>query len=191
MQPIVKITLIALLCLSTGTYASAQSKDDVIIAQAPGSFSLHGHVYHKSLQDGVPPATGYVTDWEDIYSDAQEAHLDSLIAAFEAKTSIQIAIVTLDSAMTTKDSFDSTTLKIANSWGVGQKEKNNGLVIGISGALGIMRIQNGNGITALMSDADTQKIVDTQFLPSFEQGEFYKGTLAGLQAIIQKLQPQQ
>ncbi len=190
MQPILKASLFALLTIMVGLNAYAQ-KDEVVIAQAPGAFSLHGVVYHKLLRDAVPPATSYVTDWEDIFTESQEAQLDSLISNFESKTTIQIAVVTIDSCMTTSDAFDSTTLKIANTWGVGQKEKNNGMVICISKGLHIMRIQNGLGISPQLSDTDTQQIVDSVFLPYFEKGQFFEGTQAGLQAIIDKLKPAQ
>jgi uncharacterized protein len=186
MQPILKISLIALLAFSFAAKVSAQEKDEVIV-QAPGSFSLHGHIYHKHLRDEVPPATGYVTDWENLFSDAQESHIDSVLAAFEAKTSIQIAVVTIDSAMSNEAEFDSITLKIANAWGVGQKQKDNGLVIGISNGLHIMRIQTGNGLMQQLPDTETQKIVDQDFLPSFETGHYYRGTLEGLQALMAKL----
>jgi uncharacterized protein len=182
-----RISLIVFsIALSIGT-ARAQDKDDIIV-QAPGSFSLEGRIYHKHLKDAIPPATDYVTDWENLYSDAQEAHLDSLLKAFEDKTTIQIAVVTIDTAMANRDEFDSVTLRIANSWGVGQKEKNNGIVIGISNGLGVMRIQNGEGITQL-NDSTTQKIVDKDFLPYFEKGKYYAGTLRGLKAIMHKLAP--
>jgi uncharacterized protein len=185
MQPIVKATLIGLLCMQAG-FAFAQERDDVI-AQAPGGFSLHGHIYHKHFKDEVPPASGYVTDWEDLYTDAQELKLDSLISAFDKKTGIQIAVVTIDSSMADRADFDSITLKIANSWGVGQAA-NKGVVIGISNILGIMRIQTGTGLDSVLSDADTQKIVNTDFLPSFEKGQYYQGTWNGLEALMGRLE---
>ena len=186
MQPILKISLIALFAFSFAATAAAQERDDVI-AQAPGSFSLNGRIYHKHLRDAVPPAMGFVTDWENLFTDAQEAHLDSLLAAFEAKTTIQIAVVTIDSAMSNDTGFDSVTLKIASAWGVGQKGKDNGLVIGISNGLHIMRIQTGNGLMQQLPDSVTQQIVEQDFLPSFEKGSYYEGTEEGLEALITKL----
>ena len=186
MQPIVKSSLIGLLFLQVCLLASAQEKDDVI-AQAPGSFSLQGHIYHKHFKDEVPPASGYVTDWENLFTDAQVAHVDSLISGFETKSGIQIAIVTVDSSMTTRENFDSVILHIANTWQVG-KDSSRGVVIGVSNSLGILRIQNGVGVASALPDADTQKIVDTNFLPEYEKGNYYKGTLDGLMAIMQKLQ---
>ncbi|TDW96762.1 TPM domain-containing protein [Dinghuibacter silviterrae] len=187
MQPIIKISLIGLLFAQVCFTASAQEKDDVIIAQAPGGFSLHGRVYHKHFKDEVPPASGYVTDWENLFTDAQEAHIDSMVADFSRQTGIQIAVVTVDSSMSSKDGFDSVILRLGNTWGVGQ-DSSKGIVVGISNSLGIMRIQNGVGVAATLSDADTQQIVDAAFLPEFEKGDYYLGTLIGLAAIMQKLQ---
>lgn len=184
MQPI-KIGLIGLLCLQASMGAFAQEKDDAIVAQAPGGFSLHGQIYHKHFKDAVPPASGYVTDWENLFTDEQVAHLDSLIGNFENKTGVQIAVVTLDSSMSSKDGFDSCILRIANNWQVGQ-DSSKGVVIGVSGNLGVMRIQNGVGLK--MSDGETQKIVDADFLPSYDKGQYYKGTIDGLNALMARLQ---
>jgi uncharacterized membrane protein YgcG len=187
MQPFVKISLIGLFFTQVCLSATAQEKNDVIIAQAPGGFSLHGHIYHKHFNDAVPPASGYVTDWENLFSAAQVAHLDSMVDNFSHQTGIQIAIVTIDSSMTSKEGFDSVIMKLGNSWGVGQ-DSSKGIVIGISNSLGIMRIQNGVGVSAVLPDAETQKIVDTDFLPEYEKGDYYQGTLTGLGIIMQKFQ---
>lgn len=186
MRPIVNISLIVSLCLLMPMMSSAQEKDD-IIAQAPGAFSLHGKIYHKHFKDAVPPATGYVTDWENLFTDAQEAKLDSMLIAFEKRTSIQIAVVTIDSSMASREDFDTVTLKIANAWGVGQQAKSNGVVIGISNSLGVMRIQNGEGITARLTDQQTQEIVNQSFLPSYTKRKYYEGTVEGLTALMQHL----
>jgi hypothetical protein len=73
--------------------------------------------------DNLPQPAGYVNDYENIYSAKEKETLDSLISNFEQTTTIQIAIVTIDTSMTAKNSFDEFTLRIGNAWGVGQKEK--------------------------------------------------------------------
>ena len=183
MQPI-KIGLVGFLCLQVCTSAFAQEKDDVIVAQAPGGFSLHGQIYHKHFRDAVPPASGYVTDWENLFTDGQIAHLDSLIGNFETTTGIQIIVITLDSSMSTKEDFDSVILRIAGNWGVG-KDSSKGVVIGVSNALGVMRIQNGVGLS--LTDTQTQEVVNTDFLPAYDKGQYYQGTLDGIDALMEKL----
>src|SRR5437773_10080317 len=91
----------------------------------------------------IPKPVGYMNDFEKIFTPDQIETLDSLIADFEKRTTRQIAIITIDTTMMKREYLDSWTLKVMNTWGIGQKEKNNGILIGISRGYRIMRIQNG------------------------------------------------
>ena len=73
--------------------------------------------------------------------------------------------------MVKKDSFQSYTLKVTNQWGVGEKEKNNGVFIGISKGNRTIYIHNGIGTAKILSDAATKSIIDTAFVPEFKRGE--------------------
>ena len=137
--------------------------------------------------DSFPQPKAYISDYENIYTPEQETVLDTLIAGFEKSNGIQIAIITFDTSMIAKDSLDAVTLRIANEWGVGQKYGNNGLTIGISIGYRKIRIQNGLGIEKILSNNETQEIIDNKFLPNFSNGQFYRGTLQGLQALMTKL----
>ena len=123
------------------------------------------HSFRQIFWDSLPQPVGYVNDYENLYTDKQEKTLDSLIRDFEKRTTIQIAVVTFDTTMTTPDSLDALTLRIAKAWGVGQKDKNNGVVISISEGYRQMRIQNGYGIEKVLTDAETKQIIDTAFIP--------------------------
>jgi uncharacterized protein len=136
--------------------------------------------YRQSLWDSLPKPVGNVNDYEDIYSDREEKVLDSLILDFENKTTIQIAVITIDTPMTTIDSLDALTLHFGKVWGVGQKGKDNGVVIGISKAYKKMRIQNGIGIEKVLTDDETKQIIDRAFIPSFRDAEYFEGTYKGL-----------
>jgi uncharacterized protein len=114
--------------------------------------------------------------------------MERLIAEFEKKTSIEIAVVTIDTAMTSQDAFDDYTLDLARKWGVGKKDKDKGVLVGISAGHRRMRIQNGDGIEGMLSDNETKKIVDSVFIPKFREGKFYEGTLQGLEAIMRVLE---
>lgn len=145
------------------------------------------HSYGNIFRDSIPRPTGYVNDYEQIFTYAEEQRLDSLISDFEKRTTIQIAVVTLDITMTTRDSLDALTLKIAKAWGVGQKGKDNGVVIGISRGLRQMRIQNAYGIEKILSDEETKVIIDTAFIPSYREAKYFEGTFAGLKALMKVL----
>jgi uncharacterized protein len=142
----------------------------------------------EHFQDTLPRSYNYVNDFESLFSESEKETLESLLQDFEKRTSIQVAILTIDTSMTTKDSLEAFTLKIGNSWGVGQKDKNNGVVIGISQAYRKMSIQNGYGIEKMLSDAETKEIIDTAFIPSFRDADYFKGTLTGLKSLIKVLE---
>jgi uncharacterized protein len=130
---------------------------------------------------------GWVNDFEKIFTEEENLKLDSILSKFEKKTSNEIAIVTIDSSWITKEKFDSLTLVIANKWGVGKKENNNGILIGISKGLRKIRIQNGKGIVPKLSDKETKLIIDNYFIPEFKNGNYFKGCFAGILEIMRKI----
>ena len=140
-----------------------------------------------NAKDSFPKPISYVNDFEKLYAPEQAAYLNKLIREFEELTTIQIALVTLDSSFTSRVNFDDYTLQLARDWGVGTAEKNNGILIGISKDLKYMRIQNGIGIEAMLTDSETKRIVDSLFIPSFKNGNYFSGTLNGLEGIISHL----
>jgi len=136
----------------------------------------------------IPQQRDYVNDFERIFTPKEIQTLDSLIVDFEKRTTIQIAIITIDTNMMKKSELDSWTLKVLRTWGVGQKDKNNGILIGISMGYRIMRIQNGYGIVKILSNQETKEIIDKDFIPFFKEAKYFEGTLNGLKALMKKLE---
>ncbi|HLK27940.1 MAG TPA: TPM domain-containing protein [Puia sp.] len=130
---------------------------------------------------------GWTSDFEHIFSREQISVLDSIIGKFKKETTNEIAIVTIDSSWITKEKFDSLILEIHNGWGVGRKNINNGIVIGICMGLRKIRISNGNGIVVKLSDAETKKIIDEIIIPEFKKGDYFEGTKKGLLELMQKV----
>ena len=89
---------------------------------------------------------GWVNDYENIFTAQQILELDSTIKSFEKETTNEIVIVTIDSSWVTDENFENLSLKIFNSWGIGKKIKNNGILIFFSAGHRRIRIQNGYGI---------------------------------------------
>lgn len=142
---------------------------------------------NKKIDYHIPKPIGYVSDFERIFSIDEVTFLDSVIKDFENKTTIQIAIISIDTSMVSIDKFEDYTLQILRTWGVGQKDKNNGILIGISMGYRRIRIQNGYGIEKILSNEETKQIIDSNFIPNFKKGEMYNGTFLGLKAIMDKL----
>jgi len=130
---------------------------------------------------------GWVNDYERILMPREIYVLDSIIDNFEKETTIEIAVVTVDSFFTDKDNFNSAITNIGRYWGVGKKYKNNGIVIGISIQLRRIRISNGYGIEIIISDTETKAIIDEVIIPKFRQTNYFEGIKNGLLALIDKL----
>ena len=111
-----------------------------------------------------------VNDYEGLFTAKQQDELENIVRSFRAETGIEIAIVTIDSTYTTKDKFDDYSLHLANKWHLGQKGKDNGILIGISRGLRKMRIENGYGIEKILSDQETQDVIDKYFIPYIFRG---------------------
>ena len=141
----------------------------------------------KHRKDSLPRAVGFVNDFENILSPKQQKYLDSMIRAYEKKTTVQIALITIDTSMISRNKFENYVYRIANAWGVGQKEKNNGVTIGLSKGYRFMRIETGYGIRNILTDNETKKIIDTAFIPYFKKGQYFEGIVNGLEAIMKKL----
>ncbi|HQW44455.1 MAG TPA: TPM domain-containing protein [Chitinophagaceae bacterium] len=164
-----------------------------VLAQHPidqsGEIGKSGNVqaYRQPFRDSIPKPHGYVNDYENIYTDREEAVLDSLIRAFENKTTIQMAVITFDTTMTTRDGLDVLTVRIANVWGVGQKDKNNGVVIGISRGYRRITIRNGSGIEKILTNEETKQIIDGFIIPEFRESRYFEGTYNGLVELMRVL----
>jgi uncharacterized protein len=118
--------------------------------------------------DSLPKPLSWTNDYEDLFSDTEKQKLDSIISAFEKETTMQICIVTIDTIYTSKEKFDDLALHIANDWGVGQKDKNNGVTICISAGHRRIRICNGYGIEKILSDEETKEIMNSYFISKFK-----------------------
>lgn len=135
----------------------------------------------------LPELVGYTNDFEGIFTKDQIKKLDSLIRSYEERTTIQICVTTIPVSATPEDKFDDLTLYMTNSWGVGRQETNNGIFIGISAGYRRIRIQNGYGIEKILSDSETQEIIESVFVPELKIDNYYKGIFDGILEIIKVL----
>ncbi|MEG4282308.1 TPM domain-containing protein [Microcoleus sp. A006_D1] len=129
----------------------------------------------------------WVTDRANILSDSTETQLNQMIAELEAKNGSEIAVVTVP------DTKPSATPKafateLFNSWGIGKKGKNNGVLLLISSGERRVQIETGSGIQSILPDAKTVSIIQTEITPKFKQQDFDGGTLAGTKAVVNVLQ---
>jgi uncharacterized protein len=132
---------------------------------------------------------GYVNDFEKIIDNQTEKSLTNLIALHEGKTTNQICIVTIDNANAVfNGDFDKYSVWLANYWRVGQKGKNNGVLISVSKNLRKIRISVGYGLEKILPDKECKRIINTIIIPELKKGDYNKGIKNGLAEIIKILE---
>ncbi|NLF83556.1 MAG: hypothetical protein GX568_06200 [Candidatus Gastranaerophilales bacterium] len=129
----------------------------------------------------APAPVGYVNDFAGIISGREEARLDVVIRELKAKTGAEIAVVTLKSL----DGYptEDVALAIGRQWGVGQKGKDNGLVILVAPNDRKVRIEVGYGLEGYITDGQAGRIIDEYMIPYFKQGNYEQGIVSGTFAV--------
>lgn len=127
-----------------------------------------------------------VNDLAGLLSPQEQQALESKLVQFSNETSTQIAIVvvpTLNGYDPSQYAFD-----LGDKWGIGQKGKNNGILILIkpktNNEKGEVFIATGYGLEGAVPDAITKRIVNNDILPYFRQDQYYQGLENGTNTIM-------
>ena len=134
----------------------------------------------------IPPRPSppkLVNDLAGVLSPETVQNLEATLDAFDDSTSVQIAVVTIGST-NDYDPVDYAT-KLGRTWGVGNKDFNNGVIFLIAKDDHKTFIAPGYGLEGAIPDITCKEIVDNQVLPYFKQGDFNTGVDSGVAAIIQ------
>ena len=107
--------------------------------------------------------------------------IDGIIDALERDKSIEMAVVVLDSL----DGLEpaDAALLLHRRWGVGKRQRDNGIVFLWSPKLRKTYVSVGYGLEGVLPDARTGRILDEWVLPSFRAGNFDGGMLGGVQKL--------
>lgn len=132
-----------------------------------------------------PKATGYVNDFANLLTREQGASLNDELAAFEKKTTIEIAVVTVP--WLNNQSIEDYTKGLAKEWGVGKRSQNNGVVFLIAPKERKMRIETASGVHAVLTDSRADQIRDDAVIPRFKAGNMPQGIIDGTHAIMRAL----
>ena len=125
---------------------------------------------------------GYVTDRAGLLSSSARANLEAILQSFESQTSNQVVVATFPSME--DGSLEDISVRLAQQWKIGQKARNNGVLFLIFKNDRAMRIEVGYGLEGVLTDALSAQIVRNEVTPYFRAGEFEKGILSGVRAIL-------
>jgi uncharacterized protein len=135
-----------------------------------------------------------VNDFGEFLHLSERQELEKEFTSYQARTGNAIVFISLDSLTDarTNDKYtiEETAMLYFNRWGIGDRNKNNGVLLMVSRSPRKVRIQVGRGIEELLSDQSCQEIVDNNLVPKFKQGLFYQGIKDAVAAIELKLDHQ-
>jgi uncharacterized protein len=132
-----------------------------------------------------PQLTGRVVDEANILSATTRAELTKKLADVEAKSTDQFVVVTLKSLQGT--SIEDFGVQLGRHWQIGQKGKNNGVLLIVAPAERKVRIEVGYGLEGKLTDAVTKLIIEGGIIPRFRANDFPGGITRGVDDIVQIL----
>lgn len=122
--------------------------------------------------------TGRVVDAADILDAATEARITHQLEAIEAEIGPQVVVVS--TADLGGHDIADYAMALGNRWGVGDRERKDGLLLVIAPNERKVRIDLGTGLQGTLSDALCADIIENDIIPSFAQRNFAEGALNGV-----------
>ena len=130
----------------------------------------------------LPEAVGFVNDFANVIDAESERMLTSISVEVRKKTGAEIAVVTVDT-FAPFGSIEEYANEILNDWGIGEKEKDNGVLLIVAMKERKMRIEVGYGLEGAIPDGRAGEIRDKAMGPYFSNGNFGKGFVEGAKSV--------
>ena len=130
----------------------------------------------------VPALKARVNDYARMLSSYTEKQLDGILRDLEKTDSTQIVVLTIPSLE--GEVMEEFSIKVADTWKIGQKGLDNGAILLIAKDDRQIRIEVGYGLEGSLTDLMSGRIIQNVILPRFRAGNFDQGVLDGVQAMV-------
>lgn len=130
----------------------------------------------------LPALRGHVNDYAGMLSPEREAALEQQLRSFEQSDSTQIVVLTIPTLGS--ENLEEFSIKVAESWKIGQKGIDNGVILLIAKAERKVRIEVGRGLEGKLTDLTAGRIIRGDIAPQFKAGNFDGGITAGVNALM-------
>ncbi|HBK53067.1 MAG TPA: methanol dehydrogenase, partial [Syntrophomonas wolfei] len=130
-----------------------------------------------------PDRNFYCLDQADMLSEESENAIINTSKNLQQKTSAQIVVVTVPTIG--EDAvLEDYSLELFRQWGIGDKEKNNGVLLLIAQKERKSRIEVGYGLEGVLPDGKTGRIQDENLMPYFKNGQYDAGIINTYNALL-------
>lgn len=124
----------------------------------------------------------YIYDEDNIISDDVEENLNKMLVELEEKTEVEFAVVSVKSLL--NRSIEDYANNLFNTWGVGKKGTDNGVLLLFSRSDERVRLEIGRGLEGCLNDSKCGRILDDYFVPYRENDEYTKATEMTVKAVL-------
>lgn len=128
-----------------------------------------------------PALAGRVVDQADLLTPAQEARLTQLSERIEREVGPQFVVTTVPTLQ--GQAIEDFAKRLGKHWGVGNKDRNDGVLLVVAPNERKVRIAIGKGLETTVADADAKRIIDNDILPKFRAGDMAGGIIHGSEGI--------
>ena len=129
----------------------------------------------------VPHLKGRVNDYAGLLSVQTVQEADRQLAELERSDSTQVVVLTVPSLE--GESIEGFSIRVAESWRIGQKGLDNGAILLIAKQERKIRIEVGRGLEGKLTDLQSGRIIRDEIAPRLRQGDLDGGVIAGIAAI--------
>src|SRR3989339_220992 len=127
----------------------------------------------------------YVNDYANMLQPGDVTTLETKLRDFEKNTTNEVAVVTIKSL--DGDTIENVAQEIFTKWGIGKKEKNNGVLLLVSLDDRKTRIHTGYGVEGDLTDIGTSYIQQDVIRPAFQAGNYSAGINGAVDKMIEAL----
>ncbi|MEN6628416.1 MAG: YgcG family protein, partial [Sulfuricella sp.] len=139
-----------------------------------------------AAETAVPPLQARVTDLTRTLQPSQRAALEQTLQTFEERKGSQIAVLIVPS--TQPETIEQYSLRVAESWKLGRKGVDDGVLLLVAKDDRKLRIEVGYGLEGAIPDAVAKRIISEIISPYFKKGDFYGGISAGVERMIKVIE---
>lgn len=124
----------------------------------------------------------WVTDMPGALRADTVSRLNETLGAFERTTGIEVAVVVMRSLDGV--SIEEAAARLFEMWGIGKRDRDNGLLLLWSLGDRLVRVEVGYGLEGVLPDGKAGAVLDGFVIPRFRSGQFDEGILAGVDALL-------
>lgn len=130
----------------------------------------------------VPYLSGRVVDEAELLPPGATQEIEDRLRGLEEETGVQVAVLTVESLE--GEVLEDYSLRVAETWGLGQAGEDNGVLLLVARDDRKLRIEVGYGLEGRLTDAQAGRIVRNAIVPRFKAGDFAGGIQAGVDSIV-------